>query len=93
MTVRKTRQGFYVTARLDGRTAWLCGPFDTLLQATRMIGPVWRAVDRSSDDPRFAFAGFGTARMTIPSAKELPPGNMPLEWLSIDDVIHASKVI
>lgn len=98
MTKPATHSGFYVTAILDGgtgnqRTAWLAGPFTGPrghMAALAMVTPARRAVLANSDDPRFAFAGFGTAKMTLPIDKPLPAGRMAIEWLSVDDIIFVS---
>jgi hypothetical protein len=96
MTARKTHSGFYVTARdgSAGRTAWLLGPFATQWQALLMVQPTWRAIKRHSDDPRFAFAGFGTAKLTRPIEQPLPAGRFDMAWCDDDwlnDVINASR--
>lgn len=99
MTKRKNHDGYYVTAIIDGgsanqRTAWLLGPFASHRAALRMVTPARRAVDRHSDDPRFAFAAFGTAKMTIDRRQPFPPGRFDMEWCDddyFDDVINASR--
>ena len=87
--------GHYVTARIDGgtpnaRTAWLCGPFTGPRAATaalRMVGPIAYLANKTSD-PRFAFAGFGTAKL---SADHLPPGRLDIAALADDN--YAGRVI
>jgi hypothetical protein len=95
MSRARNHHGYYVTAIVDGgtanqRTSWLCGPFETHREALAMVRPVRLAVDRHSGDPRFAFAAFGTAKMTLPRTQELPAGRMSLDWLDLDDVINAT---
>ena len=94
MTARKTRDGYYVTAIIDGgtanqRTSYLLGPFTTHLAATMMVMPARRAANRTND-PRFAFAAFGTTRLTLPTGKALPPGRLDLALIDLDDVIAAT---
>jgi hypothetical protein len=99
MTKRKDHRGFYVTAILDGgtanqRTSWLMGPFGQWKHALRMVEPVRRAINRHSSDPRFAFAAFGTAKMTRPVDRPMPPGRFDMAWCDddyINDVINASR--
>lgn len=94
----KNHHGYYVTAVIEAgtgnqRTSWLCGPFTGArghVAALKMVGPVKRAIDQHSSDPRFAFAAFGTAKITSPIDKPLSAGVMPLEWLDGFDVINAS---
>jgi hypothetical protein len=101
MSRARNHHGYYVTAIIDGgtanqRTSWLMGPFQgprAHMEAMRMVEPVRRAVNRHSDDPRFAFAAFGTAKMTLPRDRELPAGRFDMTWCDDDymnDVINAS---
>lgn len=89
MTNRRTHHGFYVTARIGGgsnaRTAWLVGPFATLIAASKMVSAARYAACHHMDDPRFQFAAFGTAKLTRSIDQPLPPGSLPLERV-VDDV-------
>lgn len=83
--------GYYVTATLDGgankRVSYLIGPFTgprAHMAALAMVPAARRAANRT-DDPRFAFAGFGTAKL---SADRLPPGRLDLSLIDPNDVIH-----
>lgn len=80
-------RGYYVTAKYGHKTAWLCGPFPTHQEALAMLWPVRKAALRT-DDPRFAFAAFGTAKLTAAPGKTCPPGTLDLGLLDIDEVIN-----
>lgn len=75
--------GYYVTAREIKRTAWLCGPFETVLAAIRMV----ESVRRAAGDP-YRNAAFGVTKRT---GETLPPGRLDLTKLKLDDVIEASR--
>ena len=90
MTERTNHTGFYVTARIDGgtsnaRVSWLLGPFDNLTAAMMMVQPVSHSCRHLIDDPRFQFAAFGTAKLTYPITKPLPPGRLDLT-LAVDEI-------
>lgn len=82
---RKTQNGWYVTAIIDGgtanqRTSYLIGPFTGprgWQAATKMVAAGSYAANRT-DDPRFAFAAFGVIKLTIAADKTLPPGRLDL---------------
>ena len=87
-----TKRGYYVTALLNGgtanqRTAWLAGPFDTHRAAIAMV-PAVRYLAQLTDDPRMAFAAFGTAKRT---GETLPAGRLDIAAL-IDDA-YVGRVI
>ena len=80
MSRATNHHAYYVTAIIDGgtgnqRTAWLVGPFETHREALRMVTPARRLIRRKSDDPRFAFAAFGTAKRTHDRTEPFPPGS------------------
>lgn len=94
---RKTHDGYYVTAIIDGgtanqRTSWLVGPFTgkrAHMAALAMVEPARKATHHT-DDPRFAFAAFGTSKMTLPKDRPLPAGRLDLSLIDPDHVIYAS---
>lgn len=90
MTKRKTHDAFYVTAIIDGgtanqRTSYLLGPFQTRRAAQAMVAPVRHAANHYTDDPRFAFAGFGVTKLTKPVERPFKPGVLDLTKV-VDDV-------
>ena len=90
--------GYYVTAIVNQgttnqRTSWLIGPFlgpRAHMAALAMVEPARKAANRT-DDPRFAFAGFGTAKITRDADKPLPYGRLDLSLIEPDHVILASR--
>lgn len=93
MAKRKTHDGYYVTARIgsggaDMQTAYLVGPFTGKrgrTAALKMVSAASYAARHHTDDPRFQFAGFGTAKLTLPIDRPLPPGRLDLATV-VDDV-------
>lgn len=96
----KHHHGYYVTAIIDGgtgnqRTAYLVGPFTGKrghMAALAMVGPVRQAANETPD-PRFAFAAFGTTKLSVPVDQRLPPGRLDLSLIRLDHVIYASMII
>jgi len=96
MTKRIT--GYYVTAIVNQGTtnqitSWLVGPFTgprAHMAALAMVEPASKAANRA-DDPRFAFAGFGTSKITRDADKPLPVGRLDLSLIDSDHVIFASR--
>lgn len=94
---RKTHDGYYVTAIIDGgtanqRTSYLVGPFTgnrAHMAALAMVEPARKATHDVAD-PRFAFAAFGTTKLTMPVDKPLPAGRLDLSLIRLDHVIYSS---
>jgi len=90
VTRRTTHDRFYVTARTSdsgrhGSVAWLLGPFETHAAAVKMVEAVRHACNAHMNDPRFAFAAFGTSKLTKPIDRPFKPGTLPF-WRCVDDV-------
>lgn len=76
---------YYVTAKLGHRTNYLCGPFDTMRRASRMIEPVRLAALRWRPD------GFQGAIFGVSRTRDRGAGSLPLDWINPLDVIEASR--
>jgi hypothetical protein len=65
----------YVTARSDGRTALLAGPYDTRAEALALEDECRRIVrEKFAHDMRATFAEIGTARISTGATR--PPGGL-----------------